>query len=501
MWRGSMLFNSLEFWIFFPIVVGVYFIIPKRIRYIWLLVTSYYFYMNWNAKYAILLMISTVITYVGGILIGRTQNENNNWKKGILAGCITGNLFILTIFKYADFFIENVNTLMVKAGLQTNIKPLHILLPVGISFYTFQAIGYVIDVYRGETKPEKNFLRYALFVSFFPQLVAGPIERSKNLLHQLKEVPIQKQFDMERIARGLILMIYGMFLKMVIADRAAIIPDAVFTDYYVYGAVELILAVFLFAIQIYCDFWSYSLIAMGAAKVMGFSLMENFNTPFFANSIRDLWKRWHISLSSWFRDYLYFPLGGSRCKKIRKYMNLMIVFLVSGLWHGAEWHFIFWGGLLGIFIIVGDMIAPMKKKLGDLCKVNRECDSYHLLQMAVTFLLFLISLIFFRADSVSAAIDILKKIVLEFNPWILFNGGLYNLGLDRIETHILVAAMTVLFLADLVRYKKNVLLDEYLMQQNFWFRWLVVILLVCAILIYGQYGTGFDEQQFIYFQF
>lgn len=336
-----MLFNSIDFLIFFPIVISFYFFISKKIRYIWLLVASYYFYMGWNPKYAILLGISTVITYFGSIFI-----EKHNHKRTILTLCIVLNLMILCFFKYWNFMFENLYAGLNLLGMKTAKRHFDIVLPVGISFYIFQALSYIVDVYRGEIKAEKNILKYALFVSFFPQLVAGPIERSSKLLLQVQKVAEIQLFNYKRITQGLIIMLWGYFLKIVIADRISIFVDNVYNAYYLYGSIELILATIGFAIQIYCDFSGYSTIAIGAAQVMGFELMENFNTPYFARSIREFWQKWHISLSSWFKDYVYIPLGGSRCSKIKGCVNVMITMLLSGLWHGASWSYVIWGGCM-----------------------------------------------------------------------------------------------------------------------------------------------------------
>lgn len=345
-----MLFNSYNFMLFFPIVLLVYFVIPKKLRYIWLLVVSYYFYMGWNAKYAALIAFSTIITWLSGVLQGQIQKFDTDddikikHKKIVVAFSFIINLGILIFFKYFDFIFNNINFALKHFGGAQLTNHFDIILPVGISFYTFQALGYTVDVYRRDIEPERNILRYALFVSFFPQLVAGPIERSKNLLTQVRNVEHIKLWNYDRVTSGAVLMLWGFFQKMVIADRAAILVDTVYNSYWTYGTIELIIATVLFAIQIYCDFGSYSMIAIGVAKVMGFELMENFNAPYFSRSIKEFWRRWHISLSTWFRDYLYIPLGGSRCSKIKKYRNLMITFLVSGLWHGANWGFIAWGG-------------------------------------------------------------------------------------------------------------------------------------------------------------
>lgn len=340
-----MLFNSYNFLLFFPIVTLVYFVIPKKTRYIWLLIASYYFYMSWDIKYGFLLFFSTIVTYIAGLLISKADSKKKgkkNQKKDFLIISIFLCLYLLFMFKYLRFAIININSLLSYLNLKTINLSLNSIVPIGISFYILQSIGYTIDVYRGNIKAEKNFLKYALFVSFFPQLVAGPIERSKNLLRQINE---EHKFDFQRVKDGILLMVWGFFLKLVIADRIAIIVDTVFDKFPAYKGLYIVFAVILFGIQIYCDFAGYSTIAIGSAKVMGFKIMDNFNSPYMSMSVAEFWRRWHISLSTWFRDYLYIPLGGNRKGKIRKYFNLMIVFLVSGLWHGANWTYVIWGGL------------------------------------------------------------------------------------------------------------------------------------------------------------
>lgn len=492
-----MLFNSYSFMLFFPIVLCIYFVIPKKARHLWLLVASYYFYMGWNAKYAILIAISTIVTYLGGLCIEKWKEK----RKWIVVGVVLINLSILFFFKYFDFFLGNVNRILSLFGANSLQKGFDILLPVGISFYTFQALGYTIDVYRGTIKAEKNFLKYALFVSFFPQLVAGPIERSDNLLRQINRVEQIKLWNYRRITEGAVLMLWGYFLKMVIADRVSIVVDQVYDSYWMYGSVEIIIASVLFAIQIYCDFASYSQIAIGAAKIMGFELMENFNTPYFASSIRDFWRRWHISLSTWLRDYVYIPLGGSRCSKARKYLNLLLTFLISGLWHGANWTYVVWGLIHGIYQIVEDATESVRQKLVLKLHIMTNNFSYRFGQILVTFVLTDFAWIFFRANHLSDACRMIGRIVTRWNPWVLFDGSVYNLGLNITEVHILLVALIVLFLVDLVRYKKQVTLDTFLSTQNLWFRFAVIFGLLFFILIYGEYGPGFSAKQFIYFQF
>ena len=494
-----MLFNSLDFLIFFPVVVLIYFIIPRKIRYIWLLVASYYFYMCWNTKYALLIGISTLITYISGLIIGKCQK---GWsKKLVVALSFISNLGILVFYKYFDFILENINVVLGKCDMQLVSNPFDIILPVGISFYTFQALSYTVDVYRKEIEPEKNPLKYALFVSFFPQLVAGPIERSKNLLNQMKNIENIKIWNYDRVANGFILMVFGMFQKMVIADRVSIFVDTVYNNLHAVGTMETVFAAIGFSIQIYCDFAAYSTIAIGAAKVMGFELMENFDTPYFAASIKEFWRRWHISLSSWFKDYLYIPLGGNRKGKIRKYFNLMVTFLVSGLWHGASWNYVIWGGLHGIYQVFGEILAPVRKKLVKVFKVNDGVFSYKLGKILFTFSLTSLTWVFFRAETIREALYFFKRMFTVWNPWVFFNEGLYEYGLDRVEVNILFAALIVLLLAELLKYFKKQRISEFLMEQNLWFRWIVVIGMIVACVVYGEYGISFDSNQFIYFQF
>lgn len=494
-----MLFNSLDFLIFFPIVVLLYFIIPKKIRYIWLLVASYYFYMCWNAEYALLIGVATLITYISGLFLGIFEKT---WlRKLVVALSFISNLGILVFYKYFDFILENVNVVLNQFGAQLVENPFDIILPVGISFYTFQALSYTVDVYRKEIEPEKNPLKYALFVSFFPQLVAGPIERSKNLLNQVKKIDKIKLWNYDRVANGVVLMVWGMFQKMVIADRVSIFVDAVYNNLHAVGTLETVFAAVGFSIQIYCDFAAYSTIAIGAAKVMGFELMENFDTPYFAKSIKEFWRRWHISLSSWFRDYLYIPMGGKRKGKIRKYFNLLVTFLVSGLWHGASWNYVVWGGLHGVYQIFGEITAPVRKKLVKIFKINDSVFSYRLGQVLFTFSLTTLTWVIFRAETIGEALYFFKRMFTGWNPWVFFNEELYNFGLDRVEVNILLVALVTMFLVELLKYLKNKVISDFLMEQNLWFRWIVVIGLVVACVVYGEYGITFDSNQFIYFQF
>lgn len=496
-----MLFNSLEFLIFFPIVLLVYFVLPKKLKNFWLLVSSYYFYMCWNAKYALLILTSTIITWVSGLLLeyikGTDWSDKKRYKNLVVAFSFISNLAILFYFKYINFAADMLSQALRIVNIELNIPAFDIILPVGISFYTFQALSYTMDVYRDDIYAERNFFRYALFVSFFPQLVAGPIERSKNLLKQLAE---PKKFNYENAREGLLLMLWGYFLKIVLADRIAIFVDTVYGDFETYAGWYLIVATVLFAFQIYCDFFGYSTIAMGAAKFLSIELTENFDAPYYSTSVAEFWRKWHISLTSWFKDYLYIPLGGSRKGKLRKHMNKIVVFLVSGLWHGASISFVIWGGLNGLYQVVGEFMQPLRDKVVHVFGLNRQSLGHKLLSMIGTFILIDFSWIFFRASRAKEAFAILSKMFEVRNPWILFDGSLYTCGLDNKDFGVMIVSLIVLLVADYFKHKK-VVIRKVLLKQDTWFRVLLITVSICLILLFGKYGPSFDKASFIYFQF
>lgn len=497
-----MLFNSYNFLIFFPIVTLIFFLIPQKIKYIWLLIASYYFYMCWNIKYAFILLFSTLITYFSGLLIAKAdkivdEKKRVKKKKIYVAISFIINLIILFIFKYFDFAVENINRILMHFNLKVLNPSFDVILPVGISFYIFQALSYTVDVYRKDVKAEKNILKYALFVSFFPQLVAGPIERSKNLLNQIHE---KHYFDAQRVKDGLLLMIWGGFQKIVIADRIAIVVNTIFNNFPNYGGLYIVIGAILFAFQIYCDFSGYSIIAIGAAKVMGFKLMENFNAPYFSMSVAEFWRRWHISLSTWFRDYLYIPLGGNRKGKLRKYINLMIVFIVSGLWHGAKWSFVVWGALNGVLQIIGERLAKLRDWFVNKFNLSRECASHKIYRIITTFALIDLTWIFFRANSFKQALNMIKSIFTVYNPWILFDESLYKLGLDRKNFQLMLISILILIIADFVKWK-GYSVREWVYKQEKWFRWIFYIISILVVLVFGIWGSAYSESSFIYFQF
>ena len=496
-----MQFTSFEFAVFFPLVVLCFYIIPKKVRPLWLLLASYYFYMGWNPKYAVLILTSTVITYVCARVMERFETEQKLARQFVLMAGLFSNLAILVFFKYFYFLHDMLAELVSVFGITMQESRLDIILPVGISFYTFQALGYMIDVYRGDIKAEKNFIHYALFVSFFPQLVAGPIERSGNLLGQLKAISYKPSWRFEKVTRGLLMMLWGYFMKMVIADRAAILVDEVFGAYYMLEGVALLFGCVLFLVQLYCDFASYSAIAIGVASILGIQLMQNFAAPFFSKSIGEFWRRWHISLSSWLRDYIYIPLGGSHCSRIRYYLNTMITFLISGLWHGASWHFVFWGALQGGMIIIGDILRPIRQRLSQGLHIQETGVVYQGVQVMITFALSVISFVFFRAESIRDGIYYLERMVTRFDIWSLTAGNIYYMGLDEKEMKVLFFAVLILILVDWLYEKKKLYFDVLIKKQCLAVQYLISIALLVLILVFGIYGQGYDATQFIYFQF
>ena len=370
-------------------------------------------------------------------------------------------------------------------------------MPVGISFFIFQAIGYTIDVYRDDIEAEKNLFRYALFVSFFPQLVAGPIERSKNLLTQLRG---DTKFDVDNAKSGLLIMAYGLFMKIAVADNISAVIDPIFSDPDAYSGMSLLFANILFAFQIYCDFNGYTQIAIGSASVLGLKLNQNFSSPYMGNSVKDFWRRWHISLTSWFRDYLYIPLGGSRKGKIRKQFNTMIVFICSGLWHGAAWHYVVWGGLNGFFSILEDILNPFKEKIDKRLSIKTGKFMYKVFQRILTFILIDFAWLFFRAPSFRIALDMLVKIKNDFNIAWLINFDFTSIFSSSYVLMIVMIPLLVVIIIDiLLYYGKDI--KTIIFNQQIVFRWMIYLGIMLAILYWGRYGTGYEQTQFIYFQF
>ncbi|HEY1023981.1 MAG TPA: MBOAT family O-acyltransferase [Sphingobacteriaceae bacterium] len=472
-----MLFNSLHFVAFFILVTTLYFLLEDKHRWKLLLISSCYFYMTFVPVYILILGFTIVVDYFAGILIEQTPGKR---KRLYLILSIIANVGVLAVFKYYNFLNDNLTYLLGSFGFQNDVPYLSILLPIGLSFHTFQAMSYTIEVYRGNQKAERHFGIYSLYVMFYPQLVAGPIERPQNMLPQFHA---KHRFDYAEVVKGLQLMLWGLFKKVVIADRLAIYVDAVYDNPGQHSSITLIVATIFFAFQIYCDFSGYSDIALGAARVMGYKLMLNFRRPYLATSIREFWSRWHISLSTWFRDYVYVPLGGNRVPIPRWYLNLFIVFMVSGLWHGASWTFIIWGALHGLYQIFGIAFKGVSNT-----KILGSAVLSNLLHGMITFVLVCFAWIFFRANHVDDALQIAGSI-LTLKAGSLFFGSIAGFA---------YSVLWILFLL-LVEYTQEHYSEKIKVFANpaKAVRYAGYVTLIVLMLLFGVFNGG----QFIYFQF
>ena len=472
-----MLFNSLPFAVFLPIVFAVYWALRNSLRSqnVMLLVASYVFYGWWDARFLSLIVASTVVDYLLGQYLAVATNALK--RKLLLTASMIFNLGLLGVFKYYNFFMENFMEIANSVGLHTNPILLKIALPVGISFYTFQTMSYTIDIYRKQLEPTKDFIAFAAFVGYFPQLVAGPIERASNLLPQMSK---RRYFDYQKAVDGMRQTLWGFFKKVVIADAVAPIVDQAFGDPNGFSAIALITGALLFSIQIYCDFSGYSDIAIGISKLFGIDLMQNFRTPYFSRDIAEFWRRWHISLSTWFRDYLYIPLGGSRGSTALKVRNTFAIFIVSGFWHGANWTFIIWGLINALLFLPLLLAKRNRSNLND-----PEISDLH--RILLTFSITTIAWIFFRADSLSHAIDYLQNIAI------------WNSGKSLSIKPTLVVYIALLFFGDWIGRKHDFALNtlsEGILSKSPWLRLTLYLSLAYLILLY----IG-GQQNFIYFQF
>ena len=485
-----MIFNSLEFLIFFPIVLLGYFLLPKRMKWVFLLAASYFFYMIWNPPLIFLILFTTLVSYIGGIRIERS--EKKSVRKFWLIATLVTSLGVLFFFKYFNFLADSAVSLANLFGADADFVALRLILPVGISFYTFQTLSYVIDVYRGDIKAETHFGWYALFVSFFPQLVAGPIERPENLLPQLKE---DHRLEAENAYFGLRKMAVGFFKKIVVADLLAEFVNAVYNNAGEATGLGVIIASALFSVQIYCDFSGYTDIAIGCARVMGIRLMQNFNRPYQARSIKEFWARWHISLSTWFRDYLYIPLGGNRCSKARHFFNIFVVFFVSGLWHGASWTFVIWGVLHGVYQIVGALTKKPRERIYKALKIKTESLAFVLWQRFWTFVLVCFSWIFFRANSFSDALLLIQRLFTEWNTG-FFTETLSSMGIT--VTAVLVTLLSVLIMSMLDTITNDEKIGESgTASRQYTALWILFVVAIAWCLLLSVGGAS----AFIYFQF
>ena len=496
-----MLFNSFRFLVFYPIVVLLFFSVPHRWRWILLLVASYVFYMGWRPEYLALIVLVTLTSYFAALLMDSAKTAR---MRGI---ALFANLLIcggvLFLFKYLLFSIRTTNHVLSSIGTESSIAEWSMILPVGVSFYTFQTLSYSLDVYFGKRKHDTHLGIFSLYVAFFPQLVAGPIERSTSLMPQFYE---EMQFDYDRAVSGMRRILWGMFKKVVVADNLAVFVSAAYDNVGASSGGQLLTATVFFSIQIYCDFSGYSDIAIGAARVMGFRLMKNFDAPYFSSSVAEFWRRWHISLSTWFRDYLYFPLGGSRHGRLKTYRNYLIVFLVSGLWHGAEWTFVVWGGIHGAFLVVEDLLRRF------FARPQRRCVQAVLSQGALltpprvllTFSLVTLSWVFFRAGNISEAMTIFGKIggFLSEVPNIVLTldhkeiAKAVFIGQRRVQLLICCYGIAVLLLGDALmksgRFCCFFLTCSHYVRLGFYF------IITMSVILLGNYSS---ESPFIYFQF
>jgi D-alanyl-lipoteichoic acid acyltransferase DltB (MBOAT superfamily) len=493
-----MLFNSLHFLVFFTVVFFSYFSLPHRARAPFLLAASCCFYLAWKPIYILVILGTTAVDYLAAIFMSRTGDDRV--RKSLLLASLATNLGILFFFKYAHFFSTSINDLISLFRGSSFLAVYSIALPLGISFHTFQGMGYAIDVYRKRMRPQTNYLKYALFVMFFPQLVAGPIERAPHLLHQFDEV---HEFDYRRVVDGLKLAAWGMFKKVVIADRLAGLVDHVYQDPHHFAGPSLVLATVLFAFQIYCDFSGYTDIAIGVAQVLGFDLMSNFRRPYSARSSHEFWQRWHISLSTWFRDYLYIPLGGNRVSPGRRHFNVLFTFIVSGFWHGAEWTFLLWGALNGAYVILGTVTSGQRSRLAEATGLGSVPGFRNFLKIAVTFSLICVAWVFFRATSVRDALYILTHpfagagewLKHVFSPSSAYAARHIFLETSKIDLLVALAGIAVMEVVQVLAGEGDI---RHLLARQAWFvRWPCYVALSMMIVALGRFG----ERQFIYFTF
>lgn len=488
-----MLFNSFEFLVFFPVVALLFFILPGRLRWPMVLFASYIFYMAWEPAYIVLILLSTCIDYWAGLRMRNISEQSR--RRPYLYVSLAANLGLLFSFKYFNFANEALRNAFEWFHTPYNVPSLDVLLPVGISFYTFQTLAYTIDIYRGRMEPETRFDRFALYVAFFPQLVAGPIERSQNLLPQLKGRPA---FEYDRVRSGCRLILWGLFKKVVIADQLAVLADLVYSQPDSFPSACLIVATVSFAFQIYCDFSGYTDIAIGCARIFGVELMKNFNRPYAALSLADFWRRWHISLTTWFRDYLYIPLGGNQLGTRRRYANVVIVFALSGLWHGANWTFLVWGMLHAIFYCAGTATAAFRERVASKLMLTRAPRLHKGLKRAVTFTLVCVAWIFFRANSFNDAIGILVN--LTFGASTLFQSDIVELtlsGMQLTPAHALSLCGGVAFLLAFEHFQGEGDANTAFNRLPLPLRWFLYFALALACMNLGVT----HEIPFIYFQF
>ena len=482
-----MLFNSVEFILFLPIVFLLYWFVfrPRKVQNFFLVTASYLFYGWWDWRFLFLIVITSFCSFASGLLLGQYW-ENKRIRKIVSTSNIVLNLLILSIFKYYNFFTDNLEALFNSFGYQLDWVTLDIILPVGISFYTFQALSYTIDVYQKKIEPTRDLIEFFAYISFFPQLVAGPIERATNLLPQFQK---DRHFDYAKAVDGSRQMLWGFFKKIVIADNCGDTVNMMWGGYFELSSINLLALGVLFTFQIYCDFSGYSDIAIGCARLFGINLMQNFNVPYLSRSVPEFWRRWHISLMSWFRDYVYFPLGGSRCAKWKIYRNMLIVFVVSGLWHGANWTFVVWGLYNALLIIIWRVLGINNSK-GIIAQNSLLPSIKEICQVLITFFLVIIGWIIFRSENLHQASDYLFR---------MFSTIHLDMHLEIAKRMLIFGIMPLMIVEYLQRYKDHVLqFPATTLFKYRGFRWAIYIGLLATIFLLDFTGKS---QEFIYFQF
>lgn len=532
-----MAFVSIQFLLFLLAVCVIYFILPGKVRWTWLLISSYAFYLINDIRAVIFLILTTVIVFIAGLALGRLnatqeayllenkgtlsraekktfKEQNTRKKRRVVLLTILASLGILIFLKYFNFFAENINVVLSGFSVKAKIPALNLLLPLGISFYTLQAIGYVIDIYRGKYSPDKNLAKFALFLSFFPQIVQGPIARYDQLAKQLY---VPHKFEYERVTMGIQLILWGFMKKLMIADRIAPFVDEIFNNYTGYGGFITLLAAFGYGIQVYADFSGGMDIARGAAQILGIDLAINFERPYFARSISEFWRRWHITLGSWMKDYVFYPLALSKPfnklgKNMRKlfgnyvgkvfptFLSMFIVFLLVGVWHGSSWKYVAYGIWNGVFIAGSILLEPVYVKIAEKLKINTQCFSWAFFQCLRTIFLCSIGRFFSRAGSLIAALKMIKSTFTVFNPYALTSSSIFELGINQKNMIVLIGMCMILLIVGTMQ-ERGIHIRETLAKQNLYFRWLIYLGALAALLVFGVYGNGVESTVFIYQQF
>lgn len=493
-----MVFQSIDFLLFFPAVVMIYYIVPAACRNIWLLAASYYFYLSSDFRFLFYLLPLTLFTYGIGILLESKESSGGGVepdRRLLAAAAVAVVLAALGGLKYAAFFARCINIVTSRFGLFVKEPTWNVILPLGFSFYSLQAIGYLIDVYRKKIPAERNLCKYALFLSFFPTVLSGPIERAD---HFLKQIHAGIRFDVEKVRKGLLTFAWGLYLKLVAADRLAEAVESVITGYqtnYMKGC-EMAVATILFGAQIYCDFNGYSQMARGSALLLGIDVIDNFKAPYLAHNVKEFWRRWHISLTSWFTEYVYIPLGGNRKGLVRQYINILIVFGLSGLWHGAAMNFVVWGLLNGVYLVVYDLYSRYRKRKPN----KRELWGDRAAGTLLTFLAVDFAWFFFMMPDLGEALLALGYMIENFNlPWI-FSGSIFSMIPDKWDFFLIMFSLLLVFITDYAKHRGRDWCEEVLCQRAA-IRWCIYLFLVFAVILCGVYGNDYQQKAFIYFNF